>query len=163
MATTLAWLRLRAGAWEEAEQITQDEIEGSVSVVQLVGRTILAELAVRRGDADASERLADLAAQAVRAHEPQRIVPVLELEIEWALTRETPMPLERIASLLAEVRRSGDQPVGEPSGRRPGRPWPESPSRSIRRPRRRTPPWCGAIGAAQPTPSARSVGATTER
>jgi DNA-binding CsgD family transcriptional regulator/tetratricopeptide (TPR) repeat protein len=103
LATTLAWLRLRAGAWDEAEQMTQDEMEGSVSVVQLVGKTILAELAVRRGDADAAERLADLAAQAVRAHEPQRIVPVLELEIEWALTRETPMPLERIASLLAEV------------------------------------------------------------
>ncbi len=103
VATTLAWLRLRAGDWDEAERVARREIEKSITVAQLVAKTVLAELAVRRGDADAAERLADVAAQAVRTKEPQRIVPVLELEIEWALTRDTPMPVERVDRLLEEI------------------------------------------------------------
>ena len=67
IAVTLAWLQLRAGDWDEAERVTRAELEKSVSVAQLVAKTVLAELAVRRGDPDAAERLADLAAQAVRA------------------------------------------------------------------------------------------------
>ena len=63
---------------------------------QLLAKTVLAELAVRRGDPDAGERLADLAAQADRAGELQRIAPVLELATEWALTRGAPMPTERL-------------------------------------------------------------------
>ena len=59
-----------AGEWDEAERVTRAELEKSVSVAQLVAKTVLAELAVRRGDPDAAERLADLAAQAVRASEP---------------------------------------------------------------------------------------------
>ena len=43
---------------------------------QLLAKTVLAELAVRRGDDDAAERLADLAAQADRTGELQRIAPV---------------------------------------------------------------------------------------
>ena len=50
VATTLAWLRLRAGDWDEAERITRREIEKSITVAQLVAKTVLAELAVRRGD-----------------------------------------------------------------------------------------------------------------
>jgi DNA-binding CsgD family transcriptional regulator/tetratricopeptide (TPR) repeat protein len=103
IAVTIAWLRLRAGEWDEAERMTRREIEKSFTVAQLVARTVLAELAVRRGDPDAAERLAELAAPAVRASEPQRIVPVLELELEWALTRGTPMPLERLGRLLEEI------------------------------------------------------------
>ena len=86
---------------------------------QLVAKTVLAELAVRRGDPDAAERLADLAAQAVRASEPQRIVPVLELEIEWALTRGAPMPLERLGRLLKAIPERGKPSGlgGDPCGR----------------------------------------------
>ena len=72
-ATMLAWLRLRAGDWDEAESITRRELERAVTVPQLLAKTVLAELAVRRGDPDAGERLADLAAQADRAGELQRI------------------------------------------------------------------------------------------
>ncbi len=109
--TTIAWLRLRAGEWDEAERVARREIEQSITVAQLVAKTVLTELAVRRGDPDAADRLADLAAQAVRTTEPQRIVPVLELEIDWSLTRGTPMPIERIGRLLAEI-----PPARKPAG-----------------------------------------------
>jgi DNA-binding CsgD family transcriptional regulator/tetratricopeptide (TPR) repeat protein len=104
VAITLAWLQLRAGEWEEAEAITQGESEKSISVAQLVARTVLTELAVRRGDPDAAERLAELAAQAVRASEPQRLAPLVELETEWALTTGAPLPIERFEALLDELR-----------------------------------------------------------
>jgi predicted ATPase/DNA-binding CsgD family transcriptional regulator len=104
VAVTLAWLQLRAGEWEEAEARTQAETEKSLSVAQLVAKTVLTELAVRRGDPDAPERLADLAAQAVRASEPQRLAPLVELETEWALTTGAPMPIERFEALLDEKR-----------------------------------------------------------
>jgi DNA-binding CsgD family transcriptional regulator/tetratricopeptide (TPR) repeat protein len=107
VAITLAWLQLRAGEWEEAEAITRGESEKSISVAQLVAKTVLAELAVRRGDSDAPERLADLAAQAVRASEPQRLAPLVELETEWALTTGAPLPLERFEALLDELRGPG--------------------------------------------------------
>ena len=90
------------GEWDEAERRTRAELEKSVSVAQLVAKTVLAELAVRRGDPDAGERLADLAAQAVRASEPQRLAPLVELETEWALTTGAPLPLERLEALLDE-------------------------------------------------------------
>ena len=106
-AVTLAWLKLRAGEWEEAERITRGELEKSMSVAHLVANTVLTELAVRRGDADAGERLADLAAQAVRASEPQRLAPLVELETEWALTTGAPMPVERLEALLDEKRPPG--------------------------------------------------------
>lgn len=101
VAVTLAWLQLRAGAWDEAERRTRAEVEKSISVAQLVARTVLTELAVRRGDADAPELLAELAAQAVRASEPQRLAPLVELETEWALTTGAPMPVKRLEALLA--------------------------------------------------------------
>ena len=62
--------------------------------------------------ADAAERLAELAAQAVRTSEPQRIVPVLELELEWALTRGTPLPLDRLGRLLRQSRAAGARRLG---------------------------------------------------
>jgi DNA-binding CsgD family transcriptional regulator/tetratricopeptide (TPR) repeat protein len=101
---TLAWLHLRAGEWDEAEQITRREIERGI-VVQPLADTVLTELAVRRGDPDAAELLADLAAQADRTGEPQRIVPVLELEAEWALTSGASMPTERLRMLLDDLLR----------------------------------------------------------
>jgi DNA-binding CsgD family transcriptional regulator/tetratricopeptide (TPR) repeat protein len=107
MATARAWLRLRAGEWDEAERITRAEIERGITVVQLVAKTVLAELAVRRGDPDASERLTDVAAQAERTGELQRLAPVLELETELALTSGAPMPADRFSKLLVEIRRRG--------------------------------------------------------
>ena len=107
IAVTLAWLQLRAGEWDQAERVTRAELEKSMSVAQLVAKTVLAELAVRRGDPDAAERLADLAAQAVRASEPQRLAPLVELETEWALTTGAPLPIERFEVLLDEARPPG--------------------------------------------------------
>jgi predicted ATPase/DNA-binding CsgD family transcriptional regulator len=104
IATTIAWLRLRAGEWEEAEAITLRELERSVAVPQLLAKTVLAEIAVRRGDPDAAGRLAELAEQALRASELQRIEPVFELEFEWALTTGGPLPLARLEALLEEAR-----------------------------------------------------------
>jgi DNA-binding CsgD family transcriptional regulator/tetratricopeptide (TPR) repeat protein len=104
LATTVAWLRLRAGEWDEAERLTLGEIERGITVSQLLAKTVLTELAVRRGDPDAAERLVDAAAQADRTGELQRIVPVLELECEWALTSGSPLPTERLERLLEEIR-----------------------------------------------------------
>jgi hypothetical protein len=68
---------------------------------------VLAELAVRRGDADARERVADLAAHADRAAEPQRIAPVIELTTELALTDGVPIPGERFEQLAEQMRAHG--------------------------------------------------------
>lgn len=95
--TMSAWLHLRAGNWEEAERIAHGELDNGTTVSQLLAKTVLAELAVRRGDADAARQLADLGEQAERTRELQRIGPVLQLETEWALTTGAPVPWERFA------------------------------------------------------------------
>ena len=102
--TALAWMRLRQGEWDEAERMTHSEIERGITVVQLLAKTVLAELAVRRGDQDGGDRVADLAAHADRAAEPQRIMPAIELMAERALTEGEQMPavwIERLADNLA--------------------------------------------------------------
>ena len=104
IATMIAWLRLRAGEWDEAERATRSEIERGITVVQLIAKTVLAELAVRRGDPDAAKQLAGLAAQADRTDELQRLAPVVELETEWALTRGGPMPVERFGKVIEKIR-----------------------------------------------------------
>ena len=113
IAMTLAWLRLRAGDWDEAERVTRDELQRGVTVAQLLAKTVLAELAVRRGDRDASERLADLAVQADRTGDLQRIAPVLELATERGLTSGAPMPTERFRQLVDELRARGGLPSCE--------------------------------------------------
>jgi len=90
-----AWLQLREGQWSEAERVAGEVGQREPSVAQLLAKTVLTELAIRRGDSDAPERLAELADQAERTAELQRIGPVLQLETEWALTTGAPMPLER--------------------------------------------------------------------
>jgi DNA-binding CsgD family transcriptional regulator/tetratricopeptide (TPR) repeat protein len=95
-----AWLKLRAGDWAEAERLMLQEIE-SGRIVRLLTKTVLAELAVRRGDPEARERLAELADEAERTGELQRIVPVLELATERALTAGEAMPIERFERLAA--------------------------------------------------------------
>jgi DNA-binding CsgD family transcriptional regulator/tetratricopeptide (TPR) repeat protein len=102
-ATMIAWLSLRAGEWDEAERVTRGELERQSTVPQLLAKTVLAELAVRRGDPDAHERLTDLAGQADRAGELQRITPVLELATEWALTSGEPMPTEWFEAVVEEI------------------------------------------------------------
>ena len=105
VSTGLAWMRMRAGEWAEAERITRGELERGITVVQLLAKTVLTELAVRRGDQDAPARLTDLAAHAERAGELQRLVPVVELMTERALTDGARMPIERFEQ-LAELTRS---------------------------------------------------------
>ena len=102
-ATVLGWLQLRAGAWEKAERGAQREIDRDITVAQLLAKTVLAELAVRRGDPDAADRLADIAAQAGRADELQRIAPVVELEAERALLAGRPVPTERFEELSGRM------------------------------------------------------------
>lgn len=92
-----AWLELREGQWAEAERIAGEVVQREPSVAQLLAKTVLTELAVRRGDPDAPARLAELAEQAERTSELQRIGPVLQLETEWALTTGGSMPLGRFA------------------------------------------------------------------
>ena len=104
VTTALAWLRLREGEWDEAERITRGEVERGMSIVQLLAQTVLAELAVRRGDADARERLAELAVHADRAGEPQRIVPLIELTAEAALLDGEPIPTDRFHELAERIR-----------------------------------------------------------
>ena len=164
-AMMLAWLRLRAGEWDEVERLAQDEIARSASVRQLLAKTVLAELAVRRGDADAGERLDDLVAQADATGEIQRLVPVVELAAEQALTGDGPMPPHRIEQLLADVRTRGRERgwsgarVAALGGARRARP-------GLRAAARREPFAAMAdarLGARPPRASARSAGRTTAR
>ena len=106
-ALLTAWLQLRAGEWHEAERIARRQLEGSAlfAVFELLAETVLTELAVRRGDPDAAERLAALAVRAERTGELQRIQPVLELEVERALTSGGPMPADRVDRALSRIRR----------------------------------------------------------
>ncbi|MGE5689290.1 MAG: ATP-binding protein, partial [Pseudomonadota bacterium] len=107
IAVMIAWLRLRAGRWDEAERVVRGELERGITVVQLLAKTVLTELAVRRGDGDAAAWLADVEAQADRTGEPQRIAPVVELSAEWALTSGSPMPVARLEALRATLPPSG--------------------------------------------------------
>jgi ATP/maltotriose-dependent transcriptional regulator MalT len=104
--TLLAWLRLRAGEWDEAERFASRVVSGGESIPQLLARTVLSELAVRRGDPEADSELASLAAQAERTGELQRLAPVIELQVESALLSGAPMPCRRIEALLDEVRQT---------------------------------------------------------
>jgi hypothetical protein len=104
--TIALWLRLRSGAWDEAERAIRSEIASGTSVAQLLGEISLTELAVRRGDATAPVLLGELTDRAKRTGELQRIIPTVELAIELALTTDAPMPLERLAAVveMAETR-----------------------------------------------------------
>jgi predicted ATPase/DNA-binding CsgD family transcriptional regulator len=105
--TGMAWARLRAGDWESAEPAARREIETGMTIVQLLARTVLAELAVRRGDEDASKRVTELEAHADRAAEPQRHLPVIELQTELALTGRAPILAERFELLARHMRTNG--------------------------------------------------------
>jgi DNA-binding CsgD family transcriptional regulator/tetratricopeptide (TPR) repeat protein len=105
-----AWIDLRAGRWEGAERTAAIHEMSKVAVDRMLAQTILAELAVRRGDADAMERLDRLRTQAERAAEPQRLLPLFELTIEHALLRGTMPP---VSALEPYIERDGDVRVDE--------------------------------------------------
>jgi ATP/maltotriose-dependent transcriptional regulator MalT len=105
--TGMAWMRLRVGEWDEAEQAARSRIESGRTIVQLLAKTVLAELAVRRGDEDAGDRVAELEAHADRAGEPQRLMPVIELQTELALTGRGPLLTERFELLAERMRENG--------------------------------------------------------
>jgi DNA-binding CsgD family transcriptional regulator/tetratricopeptide (TPR) repeat protein len=107
ITVTIAWLQLRAGEWDEAERLARTELAGATSIPQLLAQTVLAELAIRRGDDDAERRLAQLASAARRTGEIQRIGPALELAAEWSLTTGAPMPTEGFEHLLRQMRPHG--------------------------------------------------------
>jgi ATP/maltotriose-dependent transcriptional regulator MalT len=101
--TMLAWLRLRGGEWDDAERVAARVVSRGKSIPQLLARTVLTELAVRRGDPNAGETLGLLAAQAERTGELQRLAPVVELQVELALLTGSPVPRRRLAALLDDV------------------------------------------------------------
>ena len=102
---------------------------------QLLAKTVLAELAVRRGDADAESGSRTSPRQADRAGDLQRR-PVLELQIEWALTRGGPMPLERFDAVVEKYEPQRRLTAGAARGSAPGPPSPASTaSRASRSPR----------------------------
>jgi DNA-binding CsgD family transcriptional regulator/tetratricopeptide (TPR) repeat protein len=92
VAAMIAWLKARAGEWEDAERLAREVMEGGNTVSKLLAMDVLTELAVRRGDPDAAELLADLTAHAERTGEMQRMLPALELAADWALNTGAPMP-----------------------------------------------------------------------
>jgi DNA-binding CsgD family transcriptional regulator len=103
----MAWARLRRGDGDDTERAARSEIETGMTIVQLLAKTVLAELAERRGDDDAAARVAELEAHADRAGEPQRLLPVIELQTELALTGRGPILAERFELLARHMRANG--------------------------------------------------------
>ncbi|MCZ2839763.1 ATP-binding protein [Modestobacter sp. VKM Ac-2985] len=107
-----AWLVLRRGGAEDAAVLAREIVTRTTApestVAGLVARTVLAERAVRRGDENADARLAAVAVDADRTGELKRIVPVLELQVERALTCGDPLPVPRLEDIS---RRVGPQPL----------------------------------------------------
>lgn len=96
---SLAWLDLRAGNWAAAERTAAAEARRGASVSELLARTVLAELALRRGDEDADEQLAAVHERAWRTGDAARVIPVLLLIAESSLL-DRPRPLLELEQLL---------------------------------------------------------------
>jgi DNA-binding CsgD family transcriptional regulator len=95
-----AWLEARRGsagigAARDRRRTSAPSAE-SGTIASLLASTVAAELAVRRGDGDAGDRLDALAEAVDRTGEVCRIGPVLELQVERALTAGAPPPVERV-------------------------------------------------------------------
>jgi DNA-binding CsgD family transcriptional regulator len=96
-STMIAALLVRAGEWEEAERMATLQTSRGSTVAQLFADSVLAELAVRRGDDDAGRRLADVVARANATGELQRIAPLVELRTQRALIGGTRPPVDCFA------------------------------------------------------------------
>ena len=107
LETITAWLLARSGAQQQAAQLAGplagDRAGPPRTVVDLQARTVLTELAVRQGAPDADERLAELARAADHTGELKRIGPVLELQVERAITCGRSPPVDRFAQVTAIV------------------------------------------------------------
>jgi DNA-binding CsgD family transcriptional regulator len=104
--TMVSALRLRAGHWEDAERVARAAADGG-GVARLLARTMLAELAVRRGDPEDVRLLDELTEDCERSGDLQRLVPLMELIAERALLRGEPLPFDRFAALVGEARARG--------------------------------------------------------
>jgi DNA-binding CsgD family transcriptional regulator/tetratricopeptide (TPR) repeat protein len=96
----VAWLKARAGDWAEAERLAGGEAQNGPSVARIVADTVLAEIAVRRGDADVELRLRHVLSHVQHAGDVQRVQPVVDLMTERALLEDKPPPLERLRLLM---------------------------------------------------------------
>jgi DNA-binding CsgD family transcriptional regulator/tetratricopeptide (TPR) repeat protein len=96
----LAWLHARNGAWAEAERLAAREASNGPSVSRIVAETVLAELAVRRGDDDADARLDELMSYVSPEGDAQRVHPIVDLLAERALLEGAPPPNAQLESLL---------------------------------------------------------------
>jgi DNA-binding CsgD family transcriptional regulator len=108
-----AWIAVREGRFEAAvdllargDSVARTAVEGTL--VDLQARIVLAEVAVRRGDQDADARLQQLVEDVDATGELSRIGPVLELQVERALTCGSPLPVERFEEVARIV---GPQPL----------------------------------------------------
>jgi DNA-binding CsgD family transcriptional regulator/tetratricopeptide (TPR) repeat protein len=103
----VAWLLARRGDHEQAHRLVSPPLDERShplrTVVHLQARTVLTELAVRRGEPDADARLAALARDADRTGELKRIGPVLELQVERAWTCGRALPVERFEEVARIV------------------------------------------------------------
>ena len=77
-------IALLQGRWDEAAAILGPAVDAGSSVPQLLALTSLALLQVRRGDDDVAATLDHAWPLVEAAGEPQRIVPLAEVEAEWA-------------------------------------------------------------------------------
>jgi DNA-binding CsgD family transcriptional regulator/tetratricopeptide (TPR) repeat protein len=98
----LAWLKARAGDWTEAERLARGNAQNGPSVARIVADTVLAEVAVRRGDDDVDARLNDLLAHVQHAGDVQRVQPIVDLMTERALIADVPPPVDRLRALLRD-------------------------------------------------------------
>jgi ATP/maltotriose-dependent transcriptional regulator MalT len=105
--TMLAWIDMRAGLWHDAERVACEEVNCGVAVAQLMARTVLTELAIRRGDPEAAQLLDDLTTDADETRGLTILAPLLELATEHALTSDSPMPTERFSQLVEDFGDAG--------------------------------------------------------
>lgn len=100
-----SWLLMRRGEWDEACGLVEAERPRLRGVVLLVKDSLLAEHAVRRGEADAADRLADVVRRSTATGELQRIIPVLELSVEHAVVNGLPPPVTSVKEAIDLVGR----------------------------------------------------------